>query len=79
MTVSKIQTPDKHALEFNQVDRERHWDEYIWLRALFMLAFKVLDVFEWNPLHGALVHVPVWGAHGWRGLATAALLHMGPT
>jgi sterol desaturase/sphingolipid hydroxylase (fatty acid hydroxylase superfamily) len=76
---AKIQTPDQHALEFRQLDRERHWDEYIWLRALFMLAFKALDAFQPNPLHGTLKHVPVWGAHGWRGLATVVLLHMGPT
>jgi hypothetical protein len=58
-----VHTPYDLTLVFanrTQVDRERHWDEYIWLRALFMVAFKALDSFEWCvacPNSSAAFHV----------------------
>jgi hypothetical protein len=44
---ARIQTAEMQPIEFSQVDRENSWDEYIWLRGLYMLAFKALDSAAW--------------------------------
>ncbi len=56
-------------VEFKQVDREAHWDDYILLQALVMTAVH-------NTPGLGFAGFPAWNA---RGLLQLALLHAGPT
>ncbi|GJP55360.1 hypothetical protein CLOM_g14329 [Closterium sp. NIES-68] len=58
---------EKKGINFDQVDRESHWDDAIILQALVITALR-----EWLP-----------GAHNlplfsWQGLALILALHVGP-
>lgn len=57
------------GIDFKQVDREDHWDDYILLQTL------VISAVHWMPKLG-FDSFPAWNG---RGLAQLALLHAGPT
>jgi len=58
----------KRGVNFEQMDREDNWDDFLILQALVMTAVHwVLPGFANFPLFS------------WRGLAQCALLHAGPT
>ncbi|CAN6279636.1 unnamed protein product [Urochloa humidicola] len=73
ISVSRHQTArSKHriinkSLDFDQVDRERNWDDQILLTALLFYAV--------NAAAPAAQVVPWWNS---KGLVVAALLHVGP-
>ncbi|XP_038970915.1 very-long-chain aldehyde decarbonylase GL1-6-like [Phoenix dactylifera] len=73
ITFSRFQTAKgKHrivdkSLDFDQVDRERKWDDQIILTALFMYMVNMV-------VPGAS-HLPWWES---RGVVLIILLHMGP-
>lgn len=57
----------RKGINFDQVDRERYWDDYIILQALVITA-----IHKWLPRSGGL---PV--VH-WGGMLLTLLLHVGP-
>ena len=57
------------GIDFKQVDREDHWDDYILLQTL------VISAVHWMPKLG-FDSFPAWNG---RGLVQLALLHAGPT
>ncbi|XP_020115292.1 protein ECERIFERUM 1-like [Ananas comosus] len=74
ISVSRFQTArSKHrivskSLDFEQVDRERNWDDQVILTALLFYMAKALKV------PGAS-HIPWWDT---KGVVITILLHMGP-
>ncbi|GLJ22128.1 hypothetical protein SUGI_0415300 [Cryptomeria japonica] len=58
-----------NSVEFDQIDREFHWDNYVIFQAwLATMGHK------WVP--GLVGMLPMWNS---RGILTVLLLHMGPT
>lgn len=66
--ISKYVRIQDDAVNFDQVDREFDWDNYVILQALVATAFQVLSPGTFSDL----------AFMNWKGLLILAVLHMGP-